>query len=98
MYKCEISKTIWLDDQKRELYEVLVKNFLLPFPPFLGLNISSGKFHSGDITSISWDADNKIFSLMTRDEIPWTDDDGHLHTAEEIKTHYIKRENWEIML
>lgn len=98
MYKCQISKAIWSDDQKNEIYEVLVKEFFLPFPPFLGLDVRYGSFYTGNITSITWDVDKEIFGLGTKDEFPWKDDDGHLHTAEEIKKYYVQRVKWEIQL
>ena len=97
MYKCEIYKSIWSDTEKTDLYEILFKCFELPFPPYIGLAVIFEKFNSGEILSVTWNTDSRIFNLKTSDETPWIDDDGHIHTAEEIASHYITRSNWEAL-
>ena len=97
MYKCEFSKIIWGNQNKTDLYEVVVKDLTLPFPPYLGLSVSSGRFKSGIIVSVGWDNDREVFSVGVEAEIPYEDDDYNLVTAEFITKHLLKRRGWEIL-
>ena len=76
MFRCEISKAIWNDNKKTDIHEVLVKSVELPFPPYIGLSISAGRFHSGELKSIEWDVDKEVFCVRVGDEIPWEDEDS----------------------
>ena len=97
MFKCKISKAIWKDDQRTSIHEVLIKQVELPFPPGCCLTIKDGRFDSGEITGVTWDVDKHMFLAGTKDEIPWEDQDGHVHTAEEITTHLVKRVGWIVV-
>ncbi|WP_090703466.1 hypothetical protein [Nitrosomonas aestuarii] len=94
MFKCEISKAIWKDEQRTSLHAVLIRQVELPFPPSCCLDIKDGKFNSGEITGVTWDIDKQMFFVGTKYEIPWKDKDGHVHTAEEITAHLVKRVGW----
>jgi hypothetical protein len=94
MFEIEISKGIWIDTEKSAIHEVLVKKLSIPFIPYPGLRILSGKFDSGPLTSVTWNCDNGKFFASSSDEFPWRDDSGHLHTPEEICAHMVKRAGW----
>lgn len=96
MYKCRISKAVWKDTGKTELYKVLIKDVMLPFPPYIGLSISDGSFSSGEFTSVIWDIDKKAFSARTEDELPWEDDDFNIHTPEDITEFLLEYSGWEL--
>jgi len=94
MYKCQISKAVWKDVEKTDLYEILIKDVELPFPPYIGLSISEGSFSTGELTGVTWDIENKKFSAGTKDEVPWEDVDFFIHTAE-IITKFLLKFGWE---
>ncbi len=96
MYRCEFSKLIWKDIERSEIHDVLVKNLTLPFTPYLGLSVVSGRFKSGEIQAVTWDTEKEVFSVSVKDEIPWEDEDHHSHTAEQITNHLLKRTGWEL--
>ncbi len=97
MYQCEISKAIWKDKEQTEIYKVLVKHFELPFAPYIGLSVSTGRFKSGEVIGVDWDIDKNKFLLYTNEETPWEDQELHLHTAEEITNHFTKRFAWDVL-
>jgi hypothetical protein len=97
MYKCEFSKLLWKDEEKTGFPTVLVKDIELPFPPYLGLEVVSGKFRSGAITSVAWNSDKEIFSVGVPEEIPWEDADLYRHTADDIESYLLTRGGWEVL-
>lgn len=96
MFKVEVRKEIYRDTDKTDFFELLIRKVELPFPPYVGLSIVDGRFHSGEILSVEWCVDKNVFRVMTSDEVPWQTTDLDLMTAEMIAKHLIKRGGWSI--
>lgn len=96
MYKVNIFKTIWIDSEKTEIHKVLSKTLSIPFAPYPGLNICSGKFQSGPIVSVTWNCKREEFHTIAEDEFPWEDHTVQLLSCDMIESHFVRRVGWEV--
>ena len=68
--------TIWRDESKEQIYTSLYREIELPFPPFIGLDISDEDWNSGTIEKIRWSMEENRFIAQVKDEFPYSDIDG----------------------
>lgn len=78
MYKCRVVKSIWLDEQKKQHYKKLEKTIVIPFTPYVGIELIEGSWFSGVIQRVVWSNDEQCFTLAAPDEVPSVHIDANL--------------------
>jgi hypothetical protein len=97
-FKIKIVKGVWTHKVKKGLAKpevaIFEKEVELPFPPFLGLEISTEELHCRTIRRIEWLADQELFRCSITDEHPHLDVDGRDVSFEDlVKTNL--NEGWK---
>lgn len=69
-YKVHITKAIWADEERTELFDELYRDIELAFVPFIGLAIQQEGWYCGPIERITWDEARQLFSAESRGFVP----------------------------
>jgi hypothetical protein len=77
MYKCHISKDIFPCNpetaDKIPAPAYLYYECELPFPPYIGLELSNDEWSSASLISVRWDIESESFYCRVKEEFPWED-------------------------
>jgi hypothetical protein len=92
-YKVHVTKAIWTDENRADLFDNLYYDLELPFVPFLGLALQQEGWYCGPIERITWDGDRQLFRAESRDEAP-SEDDDFTETAEDMRDRNLRQDNW----
>ena len=89
-YKIHVQKSIWLNEERTELFDHLYRDIELPFLPFIGLAIQGlYGWYCDPIETLSWNAEGQFFIAEVRAEAG--DDD---RSAEDIRHWDMKYAGW----
>ena len=88
LYKIKVVKGVWTYKLQKGLDKpqvaILAKDVTLPFPPFLGLEISTKELHCRPIRRIEWLGDQGLFRCSVTDEHPHLAVDGASLSFEDL--------------
>src|SRR5271155_4877257 len=79
-YKAHVTKAIWTDERRSDLFDHLYYEVELPFVPFIGLAVQQEGWHCDPIERVTWDGTRQMFIVESQGDAG--DDD---RTAEEIR-------------
>jgi len=88
-YKVRVTKAIWSNEDRTELFDDLYRDIALPFVPFVGLALQQDGWHCGPLERITWDGARQIFMAESRGDAENED-----RTAEEMRDYDMKYSNW----
>lgn len=71
MFKVNLSKVIWGDQSCKTLVAHLYREIELPFPPYIGMEIFSGRWTSGPIERVRWDVNEERFLAEVKTAVPY---------------------------
>jgi hypothetical protein len=93
-YKVHVTKGIWSNEERTELFDDLYRDIELPFIPFIGLELQQDGWWCGPIDRLKWDGDRQLFVAESRDAAPDPDLDFP-KTAEEMRDSDMKNYGWQ---
>jgi hypothetical protein len=88
-YKIHVTKAIWTDEDRTDMFDHLYKDTDLPFVPFIGLALQQDGWYCDPIERLTWNGERQLFTAESRGEAGNDD-----RTAEEIRDYDMKYSNW----
>jgi hypothetical protein len=89
MFNVRVSKTIWADEERTTIADLLYRDFELPFPPYVGLVITHDSWNSGVIREVWWQNCLQQFSVTVVDDTPNSPNNFN-HLGERLDERHLK--------